>query len=324
METNTIEGVNAKLAEPTSWHSYPKIYNLGHAAVVDLFDGPVVVEEKVDGSQFSFGVFNGELKFRSKGKQMEPDAPEKMFTLAVEAVKAVKDKLVDGWTYRGEYLQKPKHNSLCYERIPKNHIALFDINCGEESYIGPEAKEQEAKRLGFEVVPCYKVDRLEKPEDVKALLENTSFLGGVKIEGVVIKNYMKFGLDKKVLMGKFVSEDFKEIHKKEWAKQNPATGDFIEVIAQNHRTKARWMKAVQAARDRGELTDSPQDIGKLLNAVRDDILAEEKDAIASELFNYAWDKIISRKVVAGFPEWYKEYLMEKQFGTKPEVVAEVA
>jgi len=33
--------------------SYPSIYNLGHRYLGDLLDGPVVVEEKVDGSQFS-------------------------------------------------------------------------------------------------------------------------------------------------------------------------------------------------------------------------------------------------------------------------------
>jgi len=35
-----------------SWHSYPKIYALGHAAIIELLDGEISVEEKVDGSQF--------------------------------------------------------------------------------------------------------------------------------------------------------------------------------------------------------------------------------------------------------------------------------
>lgn len=41
-----------------SWTSYPKIWNVGHAAVATMFDHPVLVEEKVDGSQFSFGRFD--------------------------------------------------------------------------------------------------------------------------------------------------------------------------------------------------------------------------------------------------------------------------
>lgn len=53
-------------------HSYSSIYALGHKALEDLLKTPVLVEEKLDGSQFSFGVYinqEGErlLKCRSKG-----------------------------------------------------------------------------------------------------------------------------------------------------------------------------------------------------------------------------------------------------------------
>ena len=71
-----------------SWHSYPSIFAVGHAATAHLFDGDVIVEEKVDGSQFSFGVDeSGELHVRSKGAVMIPDAPEKMFQRAVDSVR---------------------------------------------------------------------------------------------------------------------------------------------------------------------------------------------------------------------------------------------
>ncbi len=39
-----------------SWHSYPKIYGLGHKAITELLSDNVMVEEKIDGSQFSFGI----------------------------------------------------------------------------------------------------------------------------------------------------------------------------------------------------------------------------------------------------------------------------
>ena len=84
--------------------SYPSIYNLGHKAVLDIFSSPVTVQEKVDGSQFSFGVFevNGEsvLRCRSKGAEVNVFAPDKMFSKAVESVKAREHLLVPGWTYR--------------------------------------------------------------------------------------------------------------------------------------------------------------------------------------------------------------------------------
>jgi hypothetical protein len=43
-----------------SLRSYSSPFNLGHKALEDLFDGTVTVQEKIDGSQFSFGVFNGD------------------------------------------------------------------------------------------------------------------------------------------------------------------------------------------------------------------------------------------------------------------------
>lgn len=137
-----------------SWHSYPSIYNLGHRAIRDLLSVNVNVEEKIDGSQFSFGVdASGEIHVRSKGAVMNVDAPEKMFTEAVDVVKSIRDKLVPGWTYRAEYLKKPKHNTLAYSRIPNNHLMVFDINPSHEEYIPYSEKEKEAERLGIEAVP---------------------------------------------------------------------------------------------------------------------------------------------------------------------------
>lgn len=49
----------------SSYKSYPKVYNLGHSAIKDLFHDEVVIQEKLDGSQFSFGIVDGEFRRRS-------------------------------------------------------------------------------------------------------------------------------------------------------------------------------------------------------------------------------------------------------------------
>lgn len=303
----------------TSWHSYPKIYALGHSAVRELLDDDVVVQEKVDGSQFSFGVFEhpeaeGDciLRVRSKGAVMHPEAPEKMFTKAVEAVKAVQHLLIPGWTYRAEYLSKPKHNALAYDRVPRNHLALFDVNTGEEVYQSPGAILTEAERLGFEAVPLIHHGRITSIEQFREMLDRTSFLGGQKIEGVVAKNYRRFGPDKKVLMGKFVSEAFKEVHAREWGDANPGPKDIITQIIDAHRTPARWAKAVQHLRDVGKLEGSPRDIGLLIVETKKDIFEECKDDMLKALWQYARPHI-ERGVIRGLPEWYKDELLKKQF-----------
>ena len=306
----------------TSWHSYPKLFALGHRALADLLADDVVVEEKLDGSQFSFGAFNGELKVRSKSVQMNIDAPEKMFNKAVETVRELyhASKLVDGWTYRAEYLSKPKHNTLAYDRAPKGYLAIFDINTAEEAYLSYEAKALAAEKLGLDVVPLIFEGRIASVEQFRAMLDRVSFLGGQKIEGLVVKNYSRFGPDKKALMGKFVSEAFKEMHTGEWKKSNPYHNDIIMQLVAGLATQARWAKGVQHLRERGELTDSPKDIGPLLKEIGTDVHAECAEDVKAALFKWAWPQI-QRGIIKGVPEWYKNELLKKQFTQDTEEIA---
>jgi hypothetical protein len=293
-------------------HSYGSVYALGHAAIGELLFDPVVVEEKIDGSQFSFGVIDGELMARSKGKHLVLDEPDKMFGPAVDVVRALASKLTPNWVYRGEYLQRPRHNTLGYERIPAQHIAIFDIASGLEEYLSADQKRVEAERLGLEVVPLMYLGRVESAEQVGQFLTHTSFLGGPRVEGVVVKNYLRFTKDKHIMMGKFVSEAFKEQHAESWRKANPTRGDIVQQIIERFRTEPRWRKAVQHIRERGELTDSPRDIGPLLREVGTDIHSELADEIKELLFKHAWPQI-QRGVTAGLPEWYKKVLLDRQF-----------
>lgn len=305
-----------------SFNSYSKIYSLGQRATRTLLDSPVLCEEKVDGSQFSFGVDEeGTFHCRSKGAVMIPDAPEKMFAAGVKALMEIKDQLRPGWTYRGEYLAKPKHNVLVYDRIPIRNVIIFDIARGLEDYLSRQDKEIECERLGLECVPMLfaGVITLDK---FRELLQTQSVLGGQKIEGVVVKpyDYNIFDQDKKILMGKFVSEEFKEAHSGEWKQQNPGPADVITLIAAQYTTQARWQKAVQHLREACRLTDSPKDIGPLINEIKQDIESECMDEIKEALFKQAWPQI-QRRVVIGAPEWYKEQLLKLAFEDPKEVSA---
>lgn len=302
-----------------SWHSYSSIYNMGHKAIADLLKGPVYVEEKVDGSQFSFGVDEeGTLRVRSKGCEMVVDAPEKMFSLAVETVKRLQPLLHPGWTYRCEYLRAPKHNALIYKRIPKDHLIIFDIERGECEFMPYHEKMDEANRLGLETVPLLHMGMVETLEDFRHFLNLQSILGGQNIEGVVVKpiGYGLFGKDKKVLMGKFVSEAFKEVHSKMWKAENPTAGDIVGRLGADYGTQARWQKALQHLAEQGLITDAPQDIGPLMKEVPVDVKRECEEEIKEKLFAFAWPHI-ARMTTRGLPEWYKELLLKKQFEKEP-------
>lgn len=302
----------------TSWHSYPKVWNFGHAAITEIFFDEVHIEEKVDGSQFSFGMFDGKLKFRSKGREFSEtaDAPdEQMFFEGVEQVRVIADKLNPGWTYRGEYLLKPKHNVLAYDRTPKRNVILFDINTGHEQYLDYDSKRLESERLGLEVVPCLFRGKIYGADELRSLLDTPSVLGGQLIEGFVAKNYQRFGKDGKALLGKYVSERFKEIHKKDWKGANPGQTDIKLLLGDSYRTPARWDKAIQHLREQGVLENSPKDIGKLMVELGTDAKTELEAEIKQSLFDWAWNDI-RRRISAGFPEFYKEKLLKAQFEVK--------
>lgn len=329
-----------------SWHSYPSIFALGHWAVRDLLTVPHYVEEKLDGSQFSFGLFPvdhivgddsevWELRIRSKGAVMNVDAPEKMFALAAAAVKERAHLLHPGWTYRAEYLQKVKHNTLAYDRVPKGNLILFDVSTGEEEYLGPDEKRIEAARIGLEAVPVLHVSSYDATgrelfnpttlEHLRGIIDNTlSVLGGQKIEGIVVKqlgpDYL-YGQDKKTLIGKFVSERFKEAHVGAWKEANPTSGDILIQLAKKYCTQARWMKAAQHLREAGQLEDSPRDISKLIIEVQKDMGKEEKEAIQRDLWRWAIPHI-TRAATRGLPEWWKNELLRRQFETEGGAVDE--
>jgi len=149
------------------------------------------------------------------------------------------------------------------------------------------------------------------PERITSILQATSVLGGQKIEGFVMKPITPiYGVDKKLLMAKYVSEAFKEVHRKVWGESNPTSGDIIDRCVKTYATAARWNKAIQHLKERGELEMVPQDIPKVLQEVVEDTKKEEYDNIKEDLMKWAWPHI-QRGLTRGLPEFYKEHLMRE-------------
>lgn len=297
----------------SSWHSYPKVRALGHSDISALLTEPVAVQEKIDGSQFSFGMFDGQFRCRSRTKDQFPDT-DKMFSIAVDQTQGL--DLREGWTYSGEYLQRPCHNKIAYERAPTHNVILFDIRAGEELYLLPEPVRQEAERIGLEVVPTFANQLINCVDDVLEFMERESCLGGAKIEGLVFKNYVRRTRAGKVMMGKYVSESFKERMKQKGG--GGGKQDLIAMLGESYRTEARWDKAIQHLREDGLLKGTPSDIGALVKEVQRDVNEDAGDQIRAQLFKWAWRQI-ERRIVAGLPEYYKRLLMEKAFDEEDSV-----
>jgi len=297
-------------------HAFPKIFTVGTDYIRDLFNEDVEITEKIDGSQFVFGKVNGELYMRSKGKEIIADAPDKMFSLAVDYVLSIKEKIPNNTVFYCEYLKSPRHNVLAYKRTPTNNLILFGVSSEGGTFISEYYNLTSfAKMVDVEVVPLLFKGRVEDKISLLSLLETESVLGGTKIEGFVVKNYSRpfllGGQPIPLMAGKFVSEKFKEKHKTNWGKEHTDKGKW-ELFIESYRTEARWLKSIQHLRDNGELENAPKDIGKLLIAIRKDIEEEEKEEIKNFLWSCFKDGLL-RKAVAGFPEWYKEKLLDNSF-----------
>ena len=298
--------------------SYPKIYNFGTGHINNIFKGPVWIGEKLDGSQFSFGWDEeGNMVFRSKRVQVYAGQEDNNFGPTVNALLELeKQGKFDNYkhlTFRGEVFRSNKHNTLTYERCPKHHIVIFDIQKRDEvgaNWVHPDNLRVICEDVGLEYVNPTMHD-ISKLEDVKQIAELPSMLGGQR-EGIVIKNYAQFTPVGDPQFAKYVRDVFREKNSKDFKKRNPTQKDIMYTLVEYLKSEARWNKARQHLEDSGELQFQLQDIPNLMKEVQKDVEEEDSLEIKEILFKHFWPQI-KRQIVHGIPEWWKEYLANRQF-----------
>jgi hypothetical protein len=275
----------------------------------------VIIQEKVDGSQISFGrKLDGFLHGKSHKKQLDMTAPNTMFGPAVASIKRADDKMCMGlapnYIFRGEYLSRPKHNILCYDRIPKQNVIIFDIEAGDDSkaYFPPDVVRNIASKAGFEVVPTLWKGQYDDVDFdlINELLKTRSILGGNLIEGIVIKCYSQRDANGDTLMCKYVRDDFKEMN---GGKKNKTQVDIVNDIGNALAVHARFEKAVQHAIEEDELMGDMTDMGILMRKLNEDF-EEHVDEIKTQLYSH-YRKQIQRVSANGFATWYKGKLLDQ-------------
>ena len=172
--------------------AFPKVFSIGHRQISNIFDGEVEITEKLDGSQFAFAKIQGQLVCRSRGKILDFDYPDQLFAEGIQQVQKIAYAIPDNWAFYGELLKKPKHNTLKYARVPTGHIALFGYNPPDNTHLySYSALCTFAKNFGMDVVPRIYQGIVKNVDDLLGMLDRESFLGGTKIEGIVVKNWNK-------------------------------------------------------------------------------------------------------------------------------------
>lgn len=301
-------------------HSFPKIFHIGENYIENLFKGQVEITEKIDGSLWAFGIDkDGLVVRRSKGQDLTFTDVPKMFELAAEQtdrmVEILRERSLEDIYFYVEYLSKPHHNILKYDRIPKNNMYLFGVMIGQNFVSNFEELCRYADILDIQRPNLLCLEVVKDVKELEVILEKSSCLGAEKIEGIVVKNYKEPAMvGSRIIpmsMGKYVREEFKERHQSEWGRNFTSKGK-LETFLSGFKTEARWMKSIQHLKEKGELENAPRDIGKLIKEIRSDIIEEEKDNIKNELYKIFADDIL-RKATRGFPEFYKEQLLKKSF-----------
>lgn len=302
---------------------FPRIQAVHKPEAVGYKEGPIIVEEKVDGSQIRIEIDDqGAISVGSHNVDNihigASDGFAKAIDTANKVFKNMKATPGEKIVIFGEFLSKPKQNTIPYARVPNWNIVIFDVMVNGY-YLDREAKEVFVYQLGMiEIVPLlWKGEGQDFTDEIREqLLKTKSFLGHQagydKIEGMVIKNYGKLfdprfrNLEGKHMVVKIVNESFQEKHKVE----NPTQTGRIEELINSLCTKARWNKSIQHLREDGKLKDHMRDLALIVPAVIQDIQEEEEEAIKEELFKVFMPKI-KASCTRGLPEHYMKVLEDR-------------
>lgn len=287
---------------------FPKILNMYAHKNFVLHTPNIEVTEKIDGSCIGFGLIDGELVIRSKGKELDLNNPDGMFAKAVEEIKSIQHMLFAEWFYYGEYLKSPRHNVICYERTPNKHIILFDAVC--RGYYQPHnVVSLAAKTFGFDVVPLFHRGSIEDIDALaNSIFEKQSFLGG-QIEGIVVRNFDYITPDSTPDMVKVVTDSFKEVKKTRIHTKIPNEDRVKELFAQ-YNTAARFQKGIIRLKEQGLYTGENKDIGLLMKTVHNDLEEECAKEIKEALYKI-YRKEFLKTATDGLAEYFYKMREEK-------------
>ena len=302
---------------------YPKVLSLGQPLIVEIFDDPVEISEKLDGSQVRINLTEFHVQCGSKNVDI---ADNKMFAIAHEQANRIWQNNV--WQAFGsditlfcEFLNKEKHNVLVYDHVCHNNLYLFGGMCNNRHLQTQELIEL-ANALDIEPPNILASEiKIDNQDDLNEYLKIQSVLGGTILEGIVIKNYHNTypallastqAFFSYPLAGKLVRDDFKERLNKEWGikkkKELPLNRVTTEFL-----TEARFHKSVQHLRDQNLITYEMNNLKNIIPEFYNDLLDEERDAIMEIAMVDFWRQL-KRKCDNYVVQEWKRYLLDKQFG----------
>ncbi len=182
--------------------------------VNQLINGDIVVEEKIDGGVCGISWDHYNFRHLAVGKHnaiATNDNSKRFYGFnkwIYENYEKVQ-KIPQGWVIYGEWMRAC--HQIFYDELPDFFMA-FDIWNGSR-YIDFENKEKLIEQFGFKMIPAIYSGRIKDVKEIIDMIKKSKFSSNEKMEGVVVKNYIKG------LMGKFVTREFDDRLDDHWLKK---------------------------------------------------------------------------------------------------------
>ena len=282
----------------------------GKGIVLDKFkDRGLVVQEKLDGSNASFTVENGELQCFSRRKKLnEKETLNGFYGWVHENIQEDVFDFLEDYIIFGEWLVKHK---IQYKEEYYKEFYVFDVyDKEEEAYLSLKNMHRIASYLELKTVktlliaePSYHLNILT-PQNIQDLVGKSDMTVKPNTgEGVVIK-YLD-GKSEHEDYYKIVSNEFKEFNRQKMKteiKNNDSVADYAM-------TRARMEKMIFRAIEEDRLKEEDLELQNFSLVMKevgqnfvDDIMEEEKDNMI---------KIIEKQIKKKMPHMLREILEEK-------------
>ena len=265
---------------------YQKIRRIGEPDCAGILDGPVWVQEKVDGANLTVGWdFDSDSPvIATRNRVIHNHAGTRDdFRGAVEYVlghDGILSALREGkgLILRGEWLVK---HTIIYPSESLEKFYLFDVQLDDGRYL-PWGRVQELSELhGIECVPTLNYGEFTA-DQLREMMVGESLLGAPAREGIVIKNYSwQGGVFGRVHWAKLVSSDFQE------SKQTPNESLDVETQFSAQANRELVLKSIHKIESNAGRKLILQDMRAVMGMVWADLIQEN-------MFPF-WKKVLRKK-----------------------------
>lgn len=278
---------------------YQHLERFGNAEVQNIELGECYIFPKIDGTNASIWIENGELKAGSRNRELSLESDNAGFYLWVKSQNNILEYLLRNPTHRlfGEWLVP--HSLKTYREETWRNFYVFDVAIDKKedeilhdgdslvNYLHYNEYKPEIEAFGINYVPPISIIQNANYDLlVKQLAKNVFLIedGKGAGEGIVIKNYDFRNKYNRQSFAKIVTSEFKEAHAKVMG-SNPITGKKLveEEIADKYVTKALCEKLHAKIENESGFTSKM--IPRLLNTVYYDLIREESWEFVKEFKN---------------------------------------